>query len=343
MLANTESAPEYQRALDTSQLAITVREALTTLRKTGRASEQLLNASTLRRLMLSWGVMPKRRYTRTKDHSDIITATGLGAIHYFISGEAAFSHPAGNGIRVNESASDILGQIYDNTARFRAHSTQSKSETPDMWEMQFTLEDESKPTSTEDAVARAAAGIRINRAYQTQEWKMVNVSAGGYCLLWDNKETVRAQVGELVGIRDESNPDSFQWRLGTIRWMKSQNNTDLELGIQMLSPSAIAITATPTTERKQAPASLRGLLLPEIASIQQQATVLLPSPPFRPGDQVHINCNGRSFSVQLTKLVENTGSFAQFQFTVTSEIEISEQAAQQPFEASSYNDIWDIL
>jgi hypothetical protein len=212
--------------------------------------------------------------------------------------------------------------------------------------MNYRIEGEQPPSRTERAVARAAVGgIGINTNHYAQGWKMVNVSAGGYCLLWDNPETTRAQVGELLGIREESDPDTFHWRLGVIRWLKFAEKRGLELGVQMLSPGAVGIAARP--ERKTHTKNknyTRGLLLPEIAPIQQRATLLLPSPPFKIGDTAVANCHGKDVRVKLTKLVENTGSFAQFQFEPLGEIE--QQKRQSPLttrKPRDFDDIWDLL
>ncbi len=340
VLRNDNASSETTRILLTSEIAEDVRQALSGLRKSGR-SEYRLSASTLRRLMLAWGVMPKRRFSRTRDHAQVIAAAGLSAIHYFVSGEAAFNN-ATHGIvleELNPAASGPKG-----TAAYQAEPLDKNTRsTPDMWEMNYRLEGETAPSSTEEAVARAAAGMRINRAYDTQPWKMVNVSAGGYCLLWDNMETTRAQVGELIGIREQSDPDTFHWRLGVIRWLKYVEKRGLELGIQMLSPSAVALTAKPDSTRRIKDNQSRGLLLPEIASIQQQSTLLLPSPPFSIGDTVVINCNGRDVKVKLTKLVENTGSFAQFQFVSLGEVQRPAPASEQVPRVGEFDDIWDIL
>ena len=340
VLRNSNGNPDTTRILDTGAISEDVRQALSNLRKTGRSSYQI-SASTLRRLMLAWGVMPKRRFSRTRDHAQIITATGLCAIHYFVSGESVFNR-SGHGIELQELPPSAIGP--EGVASYRASNTAGKrGGTPEMWEMKYRLEGEARPSSTEEAVARAAAGMRINRTYDTQSWKMVNVSAGGYCLLWDNQETTRAQVGELVGIREQSDPDTFHWRLGVIRWLKMVEKRGLELGIQMLSPSAVALTAKPDSTRRIKDNESRGLLLPEIASIQQKATLLLPSPPFSMEDTVVINCNGREVKVKLTKLVENTGSFAQFQFVSLGEIRRPVSKQESAPELREFDDIWDIL
>jgi hypothetical protein len=282
--------------------------------------------------------MPKRRFSRTRDHAQVVSATGLCAIHYFVSGESVFNN-ASHGIEIHELAPSAA-----RTARYDAIDRDDKrGGTPDLWEMNYRLEGEVRPSTTEEAVALAAAGMRINRLYDTQAWKMVNVSAGGYCLLWDNQETTRAQVGELVGIREQSDPDTFHWRLGVIRWLKFVEKRGLELGIQMLSPSAVALTAKPDIKTRIKDNDSRGLLLPGIASIQQTATLLLHSPPFNIDDTVVINCNNKEVKVKLTKLVENTGSFAQFQFVSLGEVRRPAIAPSKVPELGEFEDIWDIL
>jgi hypothetical protein len=336
VLRNSSSNPETTRILETESISEDVRQALTNLRSKASQSKYQLSANTLRRLMLAWGVMPKRRFSRTRDHAQIVAATGLCAIHYFVSGESVFNQPS-HGIVVNE-----LGP--EGAAAYRSSdSDDNRGGTPEMWEMNYRLEGEARPSSTEETVAMAASGMRINRSYDTQAWKMVNVSAGGYCLLWDNQETTRAQVGELVGIREQSDPDTFHWRLGVIRWLKMVEKRGLELGIQMLSPSAIALTAKPDTTRRIKDNQSRGLLVPEITSIQQSATLLLPSPPFSIDDTVIIDCNGKEVKVKLTKLVENTGSFAQFQFVSLGAVPRPITAPVEAPKLGEFDDIWDIL
>ncbi len=210
--------------------------------------------------------------------------------------------------------------------------------------MNYRIEGDALPTSLENAVARAASGMQINPSHRTQNWKMVNISAGGYCLLWDNLETTRAQVGELLGIREESDPDTFHWRLGVIRWLKFADKRGLDLGVQMLSPGAVAIAGRPDRRGAKNDDFTRGLLLPEIATLQQSATLLLPSPPFKVGDTAIINCHGKNVRVALTRLVENTGSFAQFQFTALGEVSLP--ARKKPAgksTSSDFDDVWELL
>jgi cyclic-di-GMP-binding protein len=344
VLENDKAQPATSRLLDTRRLAARVRKALTESRQPTAGRQEVLRANTLRRLMLSWGIMPKRRFSRVKDHAQVVVSMGLSSIHYFVSGEVAF-----NDASIAQECYRELGAVpelhYREPAHFGARIIrEDRNKTPDIWEMNYRIEGEPDPSNTELAIARAAAGMQIDTSHCTQSWKMLNVSAGGYCMLWDNPETTRAQVGELLGIREESDPDTFHWRLGVIRWLKFEDKRGLELGVQMLSPGAVAVAARMDAGRSRDEDYTRGLLLPEIASIQQRATLILPSPPFKVGDTAITNCHGRDVRVKLTELLENTGSFAQFQFESLGEIETHKRRSpsDKP-EPRDYDDVWELL
>jgi hypothetical protein len=146
-------------------------------------------------------------------------------------------------------------------------------------------------------------------------WKMENMSADGFCLLWDSENASCAQVGELVAImpREENEKDNRQ--LGVIRWMKFTPDHGLELGIQLLSPGATAVWAYVCENDPQPTKKLQGILLPEVKAINQPASLLLPSLPFRTGCISTLENQGRKEAIMLTRQLENTGTFAQYNFT----------------------------
>jgi hypothetical protein len=146
-------------------------------------------------------------------------------------------------------------------------------------------------------------------------WKMENMSAGGFCLLWDSENASCAQVGELVALmpREENEKDDRQ--LGVIRWMKFTPEHGLELGIQLLSPGATSVWAYICENELQPTNKLQGILLPEVKAINQPACLLLPSLPFRTGCISMLENQGRKEPIILTRQLENTGTFAQYNFT----------------------------
>ncbi|MGD2073347.1 MAG: hypothetical protein PVI91_12825 [Gammaproteobacteria bacterium] len=322
------------RALDATPLADQLRNLAG--RRGGAAGPGLgdVHTQTLRRLMLAWGVMPKRRYTRVQGSSEVMVTIGLSSIHYFVSGEVAF----------NAKAEPAQG--------CPEHSRSTGAPEPGRRPRNEPRENRARRGGARRASAVGSSvagetvfpGARIDTRHSARSWKMVDVSAGGYRLLWDNPEATNARVGELLGIREPSDPDSFHWRLGVIRWLKSSGKPGIQLGVEMLSPGAVAIAARPETGKATDTHDTRGLLLPHIDGIEGQATLLLASSPFKPGSTVVAECQGKRIRVRLTKLIENTGRFAQFQFLPLGELgQVRERRSPGTHRPLDIKDIWSFL
>ncbi|MBI5460635.1 MAG: hypothetical protein HY941_00430 [Gammaproteobacteria bacterium] len=316
VLRATEYNPESCRLLNAARLADAIRDTLGRQRREEGNKAQHINDHALRRLMLAWGVMPKRRFSRTQKHSTAVVAMGLSTAHYFIGGESAFA-------QMGDSAANPL---FNNPAQFGTSETADRhGQLPDMWEMtDIHLVRDAQPNAADAHNIEFTPGhdpfalkprekSSTQPVYQTHLWKMVNVSAGGYRLLWDNHENSQAQVGELLGLRESHDPDSFHLSLGVVRWMKCDTELGLELGVEMLSPGAIAI-GTKMHRINGSSEYLRSLLLPAIKTLGQPATLLTPALPYHVGDILMVSSHGQEARVELTKLMENTGSFAQYQF-----------------------------
>lgn len=348
ILRHTKYNREDCRLLITNDLADCVGEELAQVRKKGVISRDpdALHESVLLRLMLAWGVMPKRRYTRKEKPSTAIVAMGLSASHYFISGEQLFSSSSGFAAEQETPVS--------NPAHYEAEPTRAEQlDTPDLWELdktnRHTPDGTLRTVEFSDAARMSYAPEKQPEkppaepvappAFNTREWQMVDVSAGGYRLLWDSHDNAQAEVGELIGIRDANDPDTFHLGLGVIRWMKAGDERGLELGVQMISPGAVAVGARQGDARKGSD-YMRCLLLPEIAAIGQPATLITPNLPFHIGDVMLINSHGKEVRVELTKLVENTGAFAQFQFRPLEPSQPKGRGDEAEKAASDFDALW---
>ena len=82
-----------------------------------------------------------------------------------------------------------------------------------------------------------------------------------------------------------------------------------------MSPGASPVFASIRSKNAAAENKMHGILLPEIKAINQQATLLLPSLPFRSGSLSTLTRGVDEEQIRLTRQIENTGSFAQFHFT----------------------------
>ena len=274
--------------------------------------------NTLKRLMLSWGVMPERQGERRCQEMPVQLVVGLTAIHRLLAEPVA-----------NETASTQLesvrtehpGDWFDPTferptviatkrlpVRNTANPADGRSN-PFLPLGQFPLRGAYTP-------GKPARPDNDKQAPTIESWKMIDVSVGGYCLLWESDDVSGAQVGELVAIRTGSKTSPEDWKLGVTRWMKFTPRRGLILGVQLLVTGATPVWACLCRDEPKAENKLEGLLLAENTILKQPVSLLLPSLPFRTGHLATLTRGDKDERIILVRELENTGSFAQFHFAV---------------------------
>lgn len=311
-------------AIDTTRLVNTVRE-LSSDKSKGYdtvSTNDGLTQETLRTLANSWSICAKRRFSRSEKHGDIAASIGLHSIYTSIYDElnpAEIEPPSEAPFTLESIESDIdydRADNYDPSLITHPNFNKSMHNLPDAWDMVASgnvLTD----TFIGELKAREQQSYALNKQDEDLYWEVVNISAGGYCLHWNSDTTSKAQVGELIGIREKEPDHTYQWRAGIIRWMQYTQGHGLDIGVQVLSPKVI--TATIQREGKEHEDPFECLMLPGIKPIKQPTTLLLPAHAFKIGSNLKINVYERSISIRLTTVAEHTGSFTQFQFSQVEE------------------------
>ncbi len=295
-LIGNKAQDRHWRVLDTTSMAERIRSILE--QQPGeRRKIGIGDSNILQRLMLAWGVMPQRRFPRHTRSAKVALIAGLNAIHKRIIEPVTEA-------RLGEDS--IEDQHYLQDPTFEATTTINTNP--------FNRGGRRIVTAGKTPVQKAAGGRQTDSA-RIESWTMANFSAGGYSLLWDSTDSSNAQIGELVAIIEEDKLDEDEWQPGVVRWMKCTDNNDLELGIQMLSPSAQAVWTSLYESSVHSGKKMRGIMLPEIRALRQQASLILPTLPFRPGCTATLETTGSMENIKLTHQLENTGSFAQYHFT----------------------------
>ena len=295
---NGSGPPGHQwRTLDTTSMAKRIRDIQDKLPGNANRYIGIGDSDILQRLMLAWGVMPKRRFSRHAKTAKVGLVVGLNAIHQRVTG------PGTESIGSEETIED---QHYLQDPTFEASTTFKVNPFDDSGRRIVT---------TAKTPARGASSKNSTDTPRIESWTMANISAGGYSLLWDSDDSSNAQVGELVAIIEQDNLCEDEWHLGVVRWMKCTRTYGLELGIQMLSPSAQAVWAYMDESGIHSGRKMQGMLLPEVKMLRQQASLLLPTLPFRAGCIATLETAGSLENIKLSRQLENTGSFAQYHFS----------------------------
>lgn len=331
------------RLLNTSEMVININEKLQS------PDSELLEVAShdlVLRLLAAWSVLSKRSFSRIqRDESFANVAFGLSAAHHFVSGEQAFSPvPEETDITPNTN-----GKVSDFHST-RVHAISDVVKGPDVWNMNFTYS-ENDPIKAEPDKASLASQITAPHGfeYETIQLSMANISAGGYCLISQGDINFSAHVGDLLAVRDADELSIEQWGIGVVRRMLSNRNGSIELGIEMLTPNAVAIAARLEGENDSQTGSdyLRCLMLPELRTIEQLATIITPAMPFKPNNRIRINLQDRSIIAVLSKQLECTRSFSQFEFKVLEEdiphTENDETNMESTINEDDFDSIWSSL
>lgn len=295
ILSDNDTRGYQWRTLDTTPMANRIRGLLD--KQPGNRHIGVGDTNILQRLMLAWGVMPKRKFPRRPTSATVGLLVGLNAIHRCVTGPDSAS----------DGREDTIGdQHYLQDPTFEASTT---------FKINPFANAGRRIVTTGENRARISRDEHSTDSALIESWKMVNFSAGGYSLLWNSDDSSNAKVGELVAIIEQDTHNGDNWQLGVVRWMKCTTSCGLELGIQMLSPSALAVWAYVDESETRSGRKMQGILLPEIKMLSQQTSLLLPTLPFRAGCNATLLTAGSMQNIKLTQQLENTGSFAQYHFS----------------------------
>jgi len=321
VLRQRDRLDDEWRILDTSGMTKPVNATLTELHDNPGMRNSMPGKNTLKRLMLAWGVMPERQATRRRQEAPIQLVLGINAVHRLLT-EPGLGQ-AGTAASRETQATDREDILRDPTMErptviATSHTARGKATFGNGWQNSGTLSGGNHPLRGAFAL-EPQSGTDANKDLPIESWKMVDVSTGGYCLLWESNDVSSAQVGELVAIRTGAEGGADDWTLGVIRWMKFTPERGLILGVQLMEHGATPVRACLCTNTAAAENKSLGILLPGDKALNRQASLLLPSLQFRTGCLSTLTRGGSDEKIMLVRQMENTGSFARFHFTTATE------------------------
>ena len=341
--------------LDTSELVDAIRKELSQSSQkpdTLTVGEQLSN-ETMKTLSSSWGISPKRRYSRAGKGGHIEAAIGLTHAAQAIRNErkkiepnvkrtGPLSSASAPSLTLQTIAPDMRKMQDDNNNVYMTHHGIGHPD-DNAWDdvargrvLTDSYDRERKILETEK--------LKLNREDDDLHWEIVNISAGGYRLRWNSDNTSRAQIGELIALHELESDGSYQWRVGVIRWMQYSRDSGLEIGAQILSPKAIAAKAQRYNKPKEEPFDC--IMLPGIRVLNQNPSVLTPAHAFKTGDRLNVTVLGQEMTIKLIETSEHTGSFTQFQFAnneVATRQQKAEKKKQSEKNPDDFDEIWSSL
>jgi hypothetical protein len=241
----------------------------------------------LLRLSEAWNGAPARATSRRPIRNQVQLAAGLSASHYYLSS----------------------GEIF----------------TPELDELKLKTE-EIEPTvfATAYETAMQKDSYHLNKSYNIRPWWQHNTSESGTALACStNCENTHVKVGEVVAYRDQHEATSH-WKLGVVRWLRSDPDNGLDLGIMNLSNSAVPIAIKGLKGPGFGTDYFRGLLIPKQVSLHQTRSILVPASVYDVHSELAVNMKQRLFYIRFKSLLRSTNEFSQFTFDVMASAPISD-------------------
>ncbi len=144
------------------------------------------------------------------------------------------------------------------------------------------------------------------------KWLVINESAGGLALSGAFEPLPQIRPGDAIGLKADG---TNKWHVGAVRWVKSGKADHLEIGAQLVAPTADPARIKPSIA---GPAEIfqAALLLPEIPLLRQPETLIAPRGTFGPQRELLLELDGKTTqAVRAVKLVEQTAGYERFEFS----------------------------
>lgn len=157
------------------------------------------------------------------------------------------------------------------------------------------------------AVQRHISLNRRDRQLERFGCVLVNVSARGVCLAWNQQLPMQLKNGELVMLRQQDHTD---WLLGSIQWTRHFHGEGVRTGIMLFAPNMVAVEVKHLRKSAESSDWLPSILLPPF-EIGAKPTLITASGGFKEGSQVLLQYHGEH-TVILEQVVRQSAAFVEY-------------------------------
>ncbi len=291
MFPRETSFNEHQfRFLNTIELARTIHSQLMMIQRGESPAPEGLHQDffqggsiqeMLKRLLNSWGVIPKRSFTRTPKRGTPIDVTiGIRAINHWLNGGREFI-----------LSSEFVGPM---PQQRRVVSGKYVS-----------IEDSGNTSVGENQT------VEIDPELIYASWDIMDESAGGLAIAKDQVKHQQARVGDIIAVRS---PESGFWEVSGIRWVKTSESGSLDIGMKRISPIAKPVLLKMIGDNQVETDFMPAIMVPELRALKQRQGLLTHRGIFKPGRELFFDDGYRLVKIRAGKLIENTPVFERFEY-----------------------------
>lgn len=314
-LYKSEPGPQC-RTIDTTRLVARLqRESATEKPKARESNPDALPAGVLDHVINSLGRMSLRNFKRSASNSELRICIGLRNVHYHVGGETPFEDMLQSqgfkGQDDRKGAPNLFLEDRNKIDVWRQANPGDYAEDPGeqlLSELEHGID---IPAAARAAMLNEAPTETPTDDYPIYRVQMTDASPGGYCLEWNSKMPTDIRSGDIVGLKED---DSKDWAIAVIRWFGRFGQDRTLIGLELMSPRAVALGASVQQKTSHSSPPIRILQLPQIKLVGQPNTLIMPRAGFREGQKVNIYTQQEKRAAQLLRMISATGTFAQFDY-----------------------------
>lgn len=276
-----------------------------------------LPVAMLDHLVSSLGKMSLRNFKRTPSNSELRVCLGLRTVHYHVGDERSFEQILHGSSYVSDGSVEGGGNPFLRPANEgdiwqKANPHEYYADDPDHVRITGNADGSIDMPSADRALVDDEAPepdpVDQHSVYTVQ---MSDLSPGGYCLQWNEDMPTDIRSGDIVGLKEQNGKE---WSIAVIRWFGQFDDAKTLIGLELLSPRAMSFGASIHQKNGQKTPPMRVLLLPEIRLVGQPHTIITPRAGFKERQKITLGNSTEEASIQLSRQVSATGSFAQFEY-----------------------------
>ena len=280
-----------------------------------------------KRLAEAWGVRTERLSERKQRSTPIEIVVGISACHNFASNGTEFN-PEISEIELRKGAAGNKGQglslmaagetpwinedqvqrlstgiVQPRTSQFDADPMKDK----DIWV---------KVYSTQAQFEHKKGGSNVPPVFERTVCQFRDESRGGMAISCKKAHGVRLIAGEVVGFKSEHSPNTNDWSIGVVRWLRTSAKDKVEMGIRSLADDTMPVATRGIKGVGKDSEYFRSLLLPKMDPLQYPTTLITPAAVYDVDSVIFVNTGTQIFYAHLTKLLDATNAFSLFQFQI---------------------------
>ena len=279
---------------------------------------QRLQRSMYQRFQDALGGRQERTSERRPTMARVRLVDGLARCHFMLNGQQPF-RPEDDELRwrrkVAEASRGGAGLELAGDEELKPHTSASQrtarfnafdAEADDIWARANRID-----VRAEDGLTDTAPSV-VSATFSRK-----NQSPGGMAVFHPRHCPLGTRVGDLVahGEPDADNrPEN--WRLATVRWLRTRSEQGLEMGLEFLADSGHAAASKAVSGPGTGSAYMRTLIVPRVNPLMASATLIAPANVYDVGTRLAVNLGELIIQVQLTEMLESTRVYARFRYRV---------------------------